>query len=173
MKRALIFVGWCWLGAGSLLSAEPAAPAVIAADAMAVEQEVQTLVAAPTVTVVHFWAPWCSNCKTELRPDGWAKFVNRNPEVKVVFVNIWHGGQDGAAKLAAGGLGGQANFVAFTHPNGSRKAGEKLERFLGLPVAWVPTTWVFRAGKQRYALNYGEVRFEMLQQMVQDAAAKW
>lgn len=138
-----------------------------------VEQKVAAVVAGPQVTVVHFWAPWCRNCKTEMRPDGWAKFVADNPGTKVVFINIWHGDQDPAPALAAGGLGEQANFVAVTHPNASRRAGEKLDQFLGLPVAWVPTTWVFRDGRMRYALNYGEVRFEMLQQMVSDAAKKW
>src|SRR5690606_16777360 len=135
--------------------------------------QVAALVAQPAVTLVHFWAPWCPNCKREMREDGWAKFVRDNPNVTVVFINVWHGGMDGAEALAAAGWNGQSNFVAFTHPNASRKRGEKLERFLGLPVGWVPTTWVFRDGRQRYALNYGEVRFDMLQQMVEDAARKW
>jgi thiol-disulfide isomerase/thioredoxin len=138
-----------------------------------IEEQVTALVAQPKVTLVHFWAPWCSNCKREMRPDGWAKFVSDNPDVTVVFINVWHGGLNDVRELSAAGLGKQPNFVAITHPNESRKAGEKLEKFLGLPVAWVPTTWVFREGRQRYALNYGEVRFEMLQQMVEDAARKW
>ncbi|HWA85287.1 MAG TPA: hypothetical protein VG710_03620 [Opitutus sp.] len=129
--------------------------------------------AAPQVTIVHLWAPWCSNCQHEMTPAGWAKFVTDNPKVKVVFVNIWHRGQDGAPKLAAAGLGGQANFLALTHPNPSTKRGEQLSQLLGLPVGWVPTTWVFRAGKLRYAINYGEVRFDMLQQMVNDTTAEW
>jgi thiol-disulfide isomerase/thioredoxin len=141
--------------------------------AEAIEKTLAEMVAAPQVTIVHLWAPWCPNCRHEMTPDGWAKFVADNPQVKVVFVNIWHKGQDGAPKLAAAGLGGQANFVALTHPNPSTKRGEQLSQLLGLPVGWVPTTWVFRAGKLRYAINYGEVRFDMLQQMVNDATAKW
>lgn len=137
------------------------------------EREVAELVARDQVTVVHFWAPWCGNCKREMRPEGWAKFVESNPAVTVVFLNIWHGGMDPAPGLKAGGLGAQTNFIARTHPNPSRKKGEQLARFLDLPVGWVPTTWVFRAGKQRYALNYGEVRFDVLQQMVEDAGRKW
>ena len=174
------------LSAVALASSSRAAEPVAGDD---VEAKVAALVAGPQVTIVHLWAPWCGNCKNEMRPDGWAKFVAANPAVKIVFVNVWHKGQDGAPKLAAAGLagggtdatggapgasGGAAeNFLALTHANASNARGEKLEKFLGMPVQWVPTTWVYRDGKLRYALNYGEVRFEMLQQMVNDAAAKW
>jgi hypothetical protein len=37
----------------------------------------------------------------------------------------------------------------------------------------VPTTWVFKDGMLHYALNYGEVRFPILQQLVNDASADW
>lgn len=154
--------------AGSVVAAHAAAT-----DADELEAKVRAVVERPEVTIVHLWAPWCPNCKHEMRPDGWAKFVADNPAVKVVFLNIWHGGLDPEPKLAAAKLGDQPNFVALTHPNPSRRKGEQLSRFLDLPVGWVPTTWVFRAGKLRYAINYGEVRFDMLQQMVNDATAKW
>lgn len=144
-----------------------------AADASGVEAQIAAAVAEDVTTIVHLWAPWCPNCKAEMRPDGWAKFVRDNPAVKVIFVNIWHADQDPAPKLTAGGLGGQPNFVALTHPNGSRKPGERLETLLGQPLTWVPSTWVMRKGRLRYAINYGEVRFEMLQQMVDDTAKKW
>jgi hypothetical protein len=48
-----------------------------------------------------------------------------------------------------------------------------MRSFLGLPVSWLPTTWVYREGVLRYAVNYGELRFTMLQQMVADSTAKW
>ena len=32
---------------------------------------------------------------------------------------------------------------------------------------------MFRDGKLAYAMNYGEVRFPMLQQMIDDSRAKW
>ncbi|MEO6005899.1 MAG: hypothetical protein ABIZ04_01210, partial [Opitutus sp.] len=51
----------------------------------AFEKELTAAVAGPQVTVVHLWAPWCSNCKAEMTADGWAKFVQGNPAVKVVF----------------------------------------------------------------------------------------
>jgi thiol-disulfide isomerase/thioredoxin len=137
------------------------------------EQEVKAIVDGPQVTVVHFWAPWCSNCKNEMAGGAWADFVNKNPAVRVVFLNIWHKGQDAGPKLAAAKLGQQPNFLALTHPNASNSSDEKLERFLGQPVQWVPMTWVFRDGKLRFAMNYGEIRFPMLQQMVDDSTASW
>jgi len=167
MKRAPGYLLW------SLLSFVAVAAAESATSPADIEREIQTIIAAPQVTIVHLWAPWCSNCKTEMRPDGWAKFVTANPGVKVVFLNIWHKGQDGTPKLRAAGLESQPTFIGLNHPNPSNSRGEKLEQLLGMPVSWVPTTWVYRNGKLRYALNYGEVRFEMLQQMVNDAAAEW
>jgi hypothetical protein len=44
---------------------------------------------------------------------------------------------------------------------------------MGLPVTWVPTTWVFREGRLRVAFNYGEIRFPVLQQLVDDARSEW
>ena len=44
---------------------------------------------------------------------------------------------------------------------------------LGIPISWIPSTWVFRQGKLRYAMNYGELRFPMLQQLVRDSSDAW
>lgn len=138
-----------------------------------VEDQLKALVAAPEITIVHLWAPWCSSCKTEMRPDGWAKFLQENPDVKVVFVNVWHRNLTPTRMLAGGGLGQQKNFLALNHPNPASSGAGRMERLLGFPITWVPTTWIYREGKLRYALNYGEVRFEMLQQLVKDAGSNW
>ncbi|MFI5335569.1 MAG: TlpA family protein disulfide reductase [Opitutales bacterium] len=145
-----------------------------AEDAAAVmEKQVADLAAGPQVTVVHFWAPWCPNCAAEMTPAGWAKFIAANPAVKFVFLNVWSKGQDPAPKLAAAGLGAQPNLLLLTHPNSSRKKEDRLTGFLGLPLTWLPSTWVFKEGKLYYALNYGEVRFEVLQRCVNDSLDKW
>jgi thiol-disulfide isomerase/thioredoxin len=137
------------------------------------EAELVQIVAGPRVTVVHLWAPWCPNCKAEMGADGWAKFIAANPGVKFVFVNIWHKGQDAQPKLAAAGLGAQPNLVLLTHPNPSRKSDDRLRTLLGLPITWVPATWVFKDGQLRFAFNYGEIRFPLLQQLVDDSNEKW
>jgi thiol-disulfide isomerase/thioredoxin len=137
------------------------------------EREVTAIVAGPQVTVVHFWAPWCPNCRAEMTPDGWARFIADNPETKFVFINIWHKGQDPRPRLQAAGLGSQGNLILRTHFNPSRLAADRLNIFLDLPVTWVPTTWVFRDGKLRVAFNYGEIRFPVLQQMMDDARNEW
>ena len=142
-------------------------------DAAAVERRVADAVKSPGITVVHFWATWCPNCAAEMANGGWRDFIAKNPAVNFVFVRAWDE-KPGTPVLARHGLGAQKNFLALEHPNPSRKDGEKLERILDLPMMWLPTTWVFRNGRLRYAINYGEVRFPMLQQMVDDApAGKW
>jgi thiol-disulfide isomerase/thioredoxin len=164
MQRLFWFLGLAL--AALARAAEPAADPL--------ELQVADLVAGPQVTVVHFWAPWCPNCRAELDPTtGWAKFINDNPGVKVVFMNVWHKGQDPAPRLAAAGLGAQPNLLLLTHPNPSRLAADRLNKFLGLPLTWIPTTWVYREGKLRVAFNYGEIRFPVLQQMVDDARNEW
>ncbi len=137
-----------------------------------IEQQVADAVAAPSVTIVHFWAPWCSNCQTELANNGWKNFLAVNREVKVIFVTIWNP-EDGREPLAKQGLIDQANFQLLHHPNGARAKDERVNRFLGQPINWIPTTWIFKDGQLRFALNYGEVRFPLLQQLVRDAGDSW
>lgn len=137
-----------------------------------VDQRLEAAVRSPDVTVVHLWAPWCSNCKSELSSGGWARFLADNPKVHVIFVTVWNPA-DGRDTLERYGIGTQPNLELLLYPNNSRKKGEKVTALLGLPVSWIPTTWVFKDGQLRYALNYGELRFPILQQMVADSTSDW
>lgn len=137
-----------------------------------VEDTVAAEVAKPQITVVHLWAPWCPNSQAENADNGWSKFIAANPAVQFVFVTV-RSSDDGKAYLAHHGVGGQPNLIVLHHPNHVRHGEGSLHDFMDLPVSWVPTTWVFRDGKLRYALNYGEARFPMLQQMIADTAADW
>jgi thiol-disulfide isomerase/thioredoxin len=137
-----------------------------------IEQRLAEVTRSPKVTVVHFWAPWCPNCRAELAHGGWAGFIAANPDVRFVFVTIWNPA-DGRDVLQSNGVGGEPNFELLLHPNASREKGKKVDELLGIPISWIPTTWVFRDGKLRYAMNFGELHFPMLQQLVADSSGTW
>ena len=139
-----------------------------------VEQQVVKAIQSPQLTIVHFWAPWCSNCKAELfNPSGgWADFIKANPNVHFVFVTVWNA-DDGRAVLEKAGIHSPPNLTLLLHPNASRKDGEKVRSFMGLDMPWLPTTWIYRNGKILYNIGYGEMRFPILQQFVNDAALSW
>ena len=136
------------------------------------EQAVLTAIKSPETTVVHLWAPWCSNCQAELKAGGWAKMITENPKVKFCFVSIWNDGQDGRAMLNKFGIAAQPNVTILADP-GPRRGENKIKQFAGLPLSWIPTTWIYKGGDLRYALNYGEVRFPVLQQFLTDSQSEW
>ncbi|MDQ2919888.1 MAG: thioredoxin [Verrucomicrobiota bacterium] len=136
------------------------------------EEKVAEETKAPGLTVVHLWAPWCSNCQAELKSGGWLKMIKDNPETRFVFVSVWDNGEDGRAMLKKFEIGDQPN-VTITADPGPRTGDAKMKRFLDLPVSWIPTTWVYKGGSLRYALNYGELRFPVLQQFLADSTADW
>lgn len=148
------------VAAGSLLAESPA------------EQKVLEAIKSPNVTVLHLWAPWCSNCQVELKSGGWLKIVKDNPQVKFYFVSVWNGGEDGRAMLTKFQIADQPNITILADP-GPRKGDNKIKQFAGLPLSWIPTTWVYKGGDLRYALNYGEVRFPVLQQFIEDSKSEW
>jgi len=158
MKRILISALFL-LGAAPLFAASSA------------EVQVAEAVKLPGVSVVHLWAPWCSNCQAELKSGGWLKSIKENPQVKFIFVSVWNGGEDGRAMLAKFDVPSQPNVTILADP-GPRGA-DRIKRFLDLPLSWIPSTWVFKGGELRYALNYGEVRFDVLQQFLVDSNSEW
>jgi thiol-disulfide isomerase/thioredoxin len=149
-----------------------AASHALSQDGPTVEAQVADLVKQESRTVVHLWAPWCGNCLAELKGGGWTKMVKENADVRFVFVSIWNEGDAGAAVLKRYEIADQPNVTILADP-GPRRGENKLKRFLDLPVTWIPTTWVFKGGELRYAMNYGEVRFDVLHQFLADTAASW
>ncbi len=136
------------------------------------EQKVQDAIKSPELTVVHLWAPWCSNCQAELKTGGWSKTVNENRNVKFYFVSVWNDGQDGRAMLKKFGIADQPNVTILADP-APRRGENKVKQFAGLPLSWIPTTLIYKGGDLRYALNYGEVRFPVLQQFLADSQSEW
>ncbi len=143
----------------------------VATAAAPAEQQVMEAIKAPSLTVVHLWAPWCSNCQAELKSGGWTKIVKENRQVRFLFVSVWNAGEDGRAMLQKFEIGDQPNVTIIADP-GPQGAG-KIKQLAGLPLSWIPTTWVYKGGDLRYALNYGEVRFDVLQQFLVDSDSEW
>jgi thiol-disulfide isomerase/thioredoxin len=158
-KRLIALFFAAALVASGLLAASPA------------EQQVTEAIKAPGLSVVHLWAPWCGNCQAELKSGGWTKTVKENPKVKFYFVSVWNSGEDGRTMLAKYEIAQQPNVTILADP-GPRGA-DHIRQFAGLPFSWIPTTWIFKGGDLRYALNYGEVRFPVLQQFIADSNSEW
>ena len=70
------------------------------------------------------------------------------------------------------GIATQPNVTILADP-GPRRGENKIKQFAGLPLSWIPTTWIYKGGDLRYALNYGEVRFPVLQQFLVDSQSEW
>ena len=136
------------------------------------EQKIQSAIKSPELTVVHLWAPWCSNCQAEFKTGGWSKIIAENPQVKFCFVSVWNDGQDGRAMLNKFGIADKPNVTILADP-GPRRGEHKIKQFAGLQLSWIPTTWIYKGGDLRYALNYGEVRFPVLQQFLADSQSEW
>jgi thiol-disulfide isomerase/thioredoxin len=89
---------------GALLAA-----ASLRAEPSPAEQQVLSAIKSPDLSVVHLWAPWCSNCQAELRSGGWLKTVKDNPQVKFYFVSVWNNGEDGRPMLQKFQIADQPN----------------------------------------------------------------
>lgn len=138
----------------------------------AAERSVQAAVQAPTTTVVHLWATWCPNSRAELASAGWSRIVNANPGTHFVFVTIWSD-LAGAPILREYGVGGQPNVTVVDAVDPSANSADRRRTFLGHALTWVPDTWVYSGGKLRYAFDYGEIHFSMLQQAIDDTNRDW
>jgi hypothetical protein len=83
-----------------------------------------------------------------LKSGGWTKAVKDNPGVKFYFVSVWNSGEDGRAMLTKYEIAQQPNVTILADP-GPRGA-DHIKKFAGLPLSWIPTTWIFKGGDLRY-----------------------
>ena len=150
------------------MSSSAPAPATDLTDA---EQAVRATIARDGVHVVHFWAPWCDNSTAELG-GGWYEVVERHPDVSFTFVTVWNDGEVGEAALTRYAI--PARVERLVVPGVQPPRGERRMAFLGMPVSWIPTTWVFnRNGQLATAFNYGEATPEQLDAAIDGAASAW
>ena len=148
-------------------------PAVSVSPTTEAEAFVQDRVEEDGLHVVHFWAPWCPNSRNEL-DNGWAGLVADNPEVTFTFVTVWNNNEDGADMLDDYDL--PPRVVEVTQPDLGPSDTEANRRysFLGLPVTWIPSTWIFHSnGELAFAMNYGEMEMATIQQLLDATSADW
>ncbi|MGB3542277.1 TlpA family protein disulfide reductase [Rubrivirga sp.] len=120
------------------------------------------------VHVVHVWAPWCDNSLHELHPV-WAD-AHRLGADSVTFVTVWNEGESGGSVLEEYGV--EVDEIVVPGPK-PEKADRRMT-LVGLPVTWIPTTWVFnRNGLLATAFSYGEVTAGKLADAVQGARSGW
>ncbi len=137
------------------------------------EKSVADIVQTDGVHIVHFWAPWCDNSIGELR-NGWYELVERYPDVSFTFVTIWNDGESGREAMTRFGLPERVVEVTQEDFGPSDDKSQRRRTFLGLPVTWIPTTWVFhQGGELAYAFNYGELEMEQLDRAIAGARSDW
>ncbi len=148
-------------------------PAASVAPTTDAEAFVQDRIEADGLHVVHFWTPWCSDSKNELK-NGWADLVADNPNVTFTFVTVWNDDEKGTAVLNKYDL--PDRVVEVTQPNLSSSNDESNRRrsFLSLPVTWGPSTWIFHDnGELAFAMNYGEMETNTIQSLLDATSAEW
>ena len=65
------------------------AASLLAAPPDLAQNQIAEAIKASGLTVVHLWAPWCSNCQAELKSGGWTKTVKRTIlRVKFSFISV-------------------------------------------------------------------------------------
>lgn len=163
-----------WMTAATLPATAQVTTRFADADTSRTETEaaVARLLAEPGIHVVHFWAPWCGNSRAELEGGGWNEVVAANPDVSFTFVAIWNRGRTGGEVLARYDLPARVRTLA--QPDHGPRRSQRRRTFLGLPLSWTPTTWVFRDGDTlAYALGYGEVSPALLQTLLDHTRSSW
>lgn len=158
---------------GAAAAAQAPAPPSDAAPQTPAEEAVRATIAQPGVHVVHFWAPWCGNSTNELA-TGWYETIEAHPDVSFTFVAIWNDGEDGASMLQRYAIPESVTVLAQPDLGPSADRANRRTLFLGLPLSWTPSTWIFnRNGRLATAFNYGEVSAEMLEAAITHASHDW
>ncbi|MFB6274504.1 MAG: TlpA family protein disulfide reductase [Salinibacter sp.] len=148
-------------------------PAASVSPTTEAEARVQKRIRKDGVHIVHFWAPWCSNSINELK-NGWAQLVADNPNVTFTFVTVWNENKSGAKVLSSHDLPDRVVQVTQPDLGPSSDVSNRRHSFLSLPVSWIPSTWIFhKNGELAFALNYGEMKMDTIQSLLDVTKANW
>lgn len=148
-------------------------PATSVAPTTEAETYVQNVISKGGVHVVHFWAPWCSNSRSELK-NGWSDLVRDNPEVTFTFVTVWNDGEAGPSLLDEHDLPERVREVTQADLGPSNDESNRRRSFLSHPVTWIPSTWIFHNnGELAFAMNYGEMEMNTIQSLLDVTRTDW
>jgi len=148
-------------------------PATSVAPTTEAETYVQNVISEGGVHVVHFWAPWCSNSRSELK-NGWSDLVRDNPEVTFTFVTVWNDGEAGSSLLNDHDLPERVREVTQPDLGPSNDESNRRRSFLSHPVTWIPSTWIFHNnGELAFAMNYGEMEMNTIQSLLDVTRTDW
>ncbi len=137
------------------------------------EHRVQALIEQDGLYVVHFWAPWCHNSRSELE-SGWHRLVEENEDVTFVFITVFNDGDLGEATLRRYAIPERVHRFAQPDLGPSQVRANRRATFLGYPINWTPTTWIFhRNGRRAFALDYGEASVALMQMLLDSARTDW
>lgn len=134
------------------------------------EQRVEDIISQEGVHVVHFWAPWCPNSRNELG-YGWDELIKNNEDVRFTFVTVWEDGQTSDADTLAAYNVPAGTITMLTQPDSK---DDRIKTFLGVPMTWIPTTWIFHnEGELAFAMNYGEMDMDTIQTLINATQKEW
>lgn len=142
-------------------------------DPTATERRVREMLAADGIHVVHFWTPSSENSISEFG-KGWFELIENNGDVEFIFVTIWNDGEIGRSVLKKFVILDRITALALPDDGPSAIEAGRRRSFLGLPLTWAPSTWIFHQnGRLAFAMNYGEMGMNEVQTLIDMTRQEW
>lgn len=139
----------------------------------ATEERVREILATDGIHVVHFWSPGSKNSISELR-KGWFELIENNGDVAFTFVTVWNDGEIGLPVLEKFVILDRIEALALPDRGPSGIDANRRRSFLGLPLTWTPSTWIFhKRGQLAFAMNYGEMGMNEVQSLIDITRQTW
>lgn len=137
------------------------------------EERVREILKRDGIHVVHFWSPWCENAISEFR-KGWFELIENNGDVMFTFVTIWNDGEVDEHVLEDYVIPDRVETLGLPDYGPSAVEANRRRSFLGLPLTWTPSTWIFHQnGELAFAMNYGEMGMAEVQPLIDITRQKW